>query len=334
MKTKFAIMVCTVLMVSIFGLLIAPNEIVLKVKGQYNDPTLSDPDVYLDGDDVVFEVAYQDDDGDNGDVWVNFDWGYYVMQTTDLDPYTGQRYSFSCLKADLNFDTNFWFDAYDSQLAYGYLDNYGVDFLISDFITQEEWGYEPVLSNPNVYLSGDDVVFEVTYQHDNGSHGDVWLNFDFIDFYEMETTDLDPHTGQRYSFSHSKADLTLSTTFWFDAKDDQDEWAYLPMGYLDFLISDFISQEEWGDGGKEDNGMDMFFVMIILIAIIIVILVMIIIFKIKKSEIEEKEDYINLQSEIIEMEYEIQRMKAKGIKTYELERTLEEMKGQLKGDSV
>ncbi len=253
MKTKLAIIVGLMMLVSIFGLLIAPNGMVMKAKGQNNDPVLSDPDVYLDGDNVIFEVTYQDDDGDNGDVYVNFDWDYYDMETSDLDPFTGQRYSISYLKDDLNHDTAFWFDAFDNESAYAHLDNNYEDFLISDFITQGEWGFEPILSIPSVHLSGENVIFEVTYQHDNGEYGSVWLNFDYDDYYDMETTDSNPYTGQRYSISYPKANLTLDTDFWFDARDDQGEWAYLPMGYLRYLVSDFITPAQWASGSTDNE---------------------------------------------------------------------------------
>jgi hypothetical protein len=225
------------------------------VLGDYlGGPVLTNADAYLYGDDVIFEVTYQNEDGELGYVFINFFWDWYEMTTPDLDPISGQRYSYSYPKDDLTHDTSFWFDAFDDLDRYTYLDNGGVDFLISDFISETEWGFEPVLSNPDVTINGDYVVFEVTYQHDNGEFGSVWINFDSV-YYDMETTDSDPYTGQRYSYSYLKADLTHDTAFWFDAYDDQIVYGYLDNGGVDFLISDFITTGEW-TSGTTDNGGD------------------------------------------------------------------------------
>ena len=80
-------------------------------------PILSSPDVFFDGDDWVFNVTYNDPDGDKArvvDLILN-DETYIHMATSDTDPLTGQNYTTKVLETQVNNDTGFYFSADDVE---------------------------------------------------------------------------------------------------------------------------------------------------------------------------------------------------------------------------
>jgi hypothetical protein len=220
-------------------------------------PVLSNADVSMQGDLVVFEVTYQHEEGELGTVWINFDLDtWHEMTTEDLYPVSGQKYSITFFKADLTHDAPFWFDAMDESERWGYLPEDLGDFYISDFVTEAEWGYEPVLSNPQVQLDGDNVVFSVTYQDGDGDIGTVRIYLG-LSYYDMGTSDTNPASGQRYNKSFPKSNYAHDQSFHFEAWDGRGGHVVLNNSGPDFLISDFITEEQWeksssgnGDGGS------------------------------------------------------------------------------------
>ncbi len=92
------------------------------------------------------------------------------------------------------------------------------------------------------------------------------------------------------------------------------------------------------DGDKKNGDTDFINLLIanihyIIIAIIIICL-LIVVLLVGKSKMEEKRALEKTQEEMVELESEIQTMKEKGIKTDELEKTLEEMKAELKEEGI
>lgn len=100
-------------------------------------PILSNPDVYFDGDDWVFNVTYQDPDGDEAE-WVELiinDEIYMSMETSDPDPFLGQNFEVRVLEGEIYESTRFYFDTQD--LGGSYTDLYDENwemFEVRDFL--------------------------------------------------------------------------------------------------------------------------------------------------------------------------------------------------------
>jgi hypothetical protein len=99
-------------------------------------PVLSSPDVYFDGDDWIFNVTYQDPDGDEVEnlYLILNDVDYISMETTDTDPLSGQNYKARVLENDVTELTEFYFSVDDENGSY--TDLYEEDsnmFLVQDF---------------------------------------------------------------------------------------------------------------------------------------------------------------------------------------------------------
>jgi hypothetical protein len=121
-------------------------------QGWGEPPVLSNPDVYFDGDDWIFNVTYWDEDGDEAD-WVELyldDTDLYQMSTDDPDPFIGQNYVVRILE-DLVYDTTeFHFEALDEGGSYGELRDEGYTlFEVRDF------DYSNGLTNGNGNGEGD-----------------------------------------------------------------------------------------------------------------------------------------------------------------------------------
>lgn len=104
-------------------------------EGWGEPPILSNPNVYFD-DDWIFNVTYQDIDGDEGTVWVYINDEYSVeMVTTDPNPLTGQNFKARILETEVNASTRFYFEVEDFGGSYSYLyDQEGYPFLVNDFL--------------------------------------------------------------------------------------------------------------------------------------------------------------------------------------------------------
>lgn len=105
-------------------------------------PILSNPDVYFNGDDYVFNVTYQDPDGDEaGDVHLYLDdEDYGEMETVDPDPTAGQNYVILVLEQDVNeSETEFYFDTTDVGGSYTYFYDREREepFKVENFINDE-----------------------------------------------------------------------------------------------------------------------------------------------------------------------------------------------------
>ena len=150
MKTKFAITVGMLLMVSIFGFLTAPNGMIMNAKGQNTDPILTDEWIYTWDDDVWFDVTYIDSDGDEGSVYVYVDSTQLSMYSYDGTPTDGEYFEIDVNLADVTNETEFYFYAEDVNGGYAYLYDEGdVPFVLGDYIGG------PVLTDADAYISGD-----------------------------------------------------------------------------------------------------------------------------------------------------------------------------------
>jgi hypothetical protein len=217
-------------------------------------PVLSSPDVYYDGDDWVFNVTYQDPDGDEAD-WVEvfLEMEYYTMATTDTDPFEGQNYEVRIIESMVTESTEFYFTAQDINGSYADLYDLEWDpFVVGDFIT----GTNPVLSDPDVYLDGSYVVFEVTYQDDDGDEGFVNLYLDDnTNPTPMTTNDPNSVLGQVYSAYIPRSQIQENTEFYFYANDQSSGDTYhKDTGGLSFTVGDFT---DIGGGGEGDTGVDL-----------------------------------------------------------------------------
>lgn len=91
--------------------------------GWGDEPILSNPDVYFDGDDWVFNVTYRDLDGDEASyvsLYINDEFSG-DMDTEDTDPFTGQNYIGYVRESEVDEYTEFYFEAQDTGGSYSYL---------------------------------------------------------------------------------------------------------------------------------------------------------------------------------------------------------------------
>lgn len=103
-------------------------------------PVLSNPGVYFDGDDWVFNVTYRDPDGDEARTvqLILEDEVYITMATTGTDPLAGQVYTARVLEDQVNRSTRFYFSVDDVNGSYS--DLYDVDhsmFEVDDLLVQD-----------------------------------------------------------------------------------------------------------------------------------------------------------------------------------------------------
>jgi hypothetical protein len=106
--------------------------------GWGEQPILSSAGVYFDGDDWVFNVTYQDPDGDKADGLdlVLNDEIYISMGTSDSDPFVGQNYSAKVLETTVNNETEFYFSVDDVNGSYSSLyDDDGSMFVVRDLLS-------------------------------------------------------------------------------------------------------------------------------------------------------------------------------------------------------
>jgi hypothetical protein len=112
-------------------------------QGWGEPPVLSNPDVYFDGDDWIFNVTYWDVDEDEAS-WVQLilnDIEYIDMETIDPDPFLGQNYITRVLEEKVNEDTEFYFEAEDTGMSYTDLHDEGYTmFEVRDFDTSSNGG--------------------------------------------------------------------------------------------------------------------------------------------------------------------------------------------------
>lgn len=103
-------------------------------------PVLSEPDVYFDGDDWVFNVTYRDVDGDQtySLYLVIDDENYIPMSTTDSDPLFGQNYVVRVLETEVNESSEFYFVVDDTGGSYAELhdEDFG-SFVVIDFLSSD-----------------------------------------------------------------------------------------------------------------------------------------------------------------------------------------------------
>jgi len=106
--------------------------------GWGDEPVLSNPDVYFDGDDYVFIVTYRDADGDFADemslniVFVDS----YEMSTTDTDPFEGLNYTVRVIESIINESSEFYFTVTDSGGSYAELYDDDWEYLVvEEFLT-------------------------------------------------------------------------------------------------------------------------------------------------------------------------------------------------------
>lgn len=105
-------------------------------QGYGEPPVLSNPGVYFDGDDWIFNVTYWDEDSDEAD-WVELyldDTNLYEMVTEDPDPRLGQNYEVRIIQSAVNELTEFHFEAFDEGGSYAELRDEGYTlFEVRDF---------------------------------------------------------------------------------------------------------------------------------------------------------------------------------------------------------
>ncbi|UCE36600.1 MAG: hypothetical protein JSW00_13930 [Thermoplasmata archaeon] len=103
-----------------------------------NDPILSNPYVYSEGSDWIFNVTYRDPDGDIGTVWLYIveDDDIVQMTSSDADPYKGMNYKIRISPSEMTIDedTTFYLGADDGDEGLSLLS--GTDdlpFKVGDF---------------------------------------------------------------------------------------------------------------------------------------------------------------------------------------------------------
>jgi hypothetical protein len=101
-------------------------------------PILSNPGVYFNGDDWVFNVTYRDPDGDEANSVTLYldDVDYGHMETVDPDPSIGQNFMILVLEQYANESTEFYFDADDEGGSYTYFSNGEDWFKVEDYLKQ------------------------------------------------------------------------------------------------------------------------------------------------------------------------------------------------------
>jgi hypothetical protein len=251
-----AVMISAIAMLS-FLVMIFAFDTTLNVKGEV--PELSDPSLYIYEDEgqmvAEFGIDYIDLDGDEGTVLLTIDSEEPVeMLTIYPDPEEGQYYVYFADGDQIDDDTEFRFYAEDIT---GNATNFPPmdqdPLFVGNF---DGWGEPPVLSNPDVYL-GTNYFFNVTYQDIDGDTAEemylVIIDDEFNETgYLMQTTDLDPESGQNYVVEVLKsATNDDNTIFYFYAYDSGGSYVdfHDDLG-LPFKVQDFDTSN---DGGSKDD---------------------------------------------------------------------------------
>jgi hypothetical protein len=107
-----------------------------------NDPVLSNPNVFYDGSNYVFNVTYSDPDGDIGTVilYIEDTGDYFEMYTSDNNPLTGMDYEREILPTEATIDENttFYIGADDLDEGMTILTDEGDRaFLVKDLLGQQ-----------------------------------------------------------------------------------------------------------------------------------------------------------------------------------------------------
>jgi hypothetical protein len=247
MQKRAVILMIGIIMVSFLCLLITLNPINVKAQGENHNPVLHSHDLYIDGDLAIFEVIYQDEDGNNGSVEVAIDGANYAMFLVDGYPYPeeGQLYEYSVFQSDIFRDTEFFFAAQDDNGSEGVLywdeTEGGQPFIAVDYI---DINTNPYFTDPDVYNTGGSYVFEVIYGDNEGDPGEIWLvlNDDWENAWEMQTWEEDPFYGQTHEVYVSKSEANLDTEFYFYAMDAYGGETVLPET-VNFVVMDFIEND-------------------------------------------------------------------------------------------
>jgi len=218
-------------------------------------PVLVDPGMWISDSDAYFSVTYRDPDGDKGEVTVIIEGSPVELVTYDNDAIEGLYYEIYVPASEVNDYTEFSYTANDENGSEITLyDEYGDPFLVGDF---DGWGEPPVLSNPDVYLDENFWVFNVTYRDPEGDEAVyVAVGLDDEYWYDMETTDPDPFTGQNYQVSIPDGVATENSEFYIDAEDVNGSYADIYDAEGDyFVVEDFLEPDgNGGDGGDEGDG--------------------------------------------------------------------------------
>jgi hypothetical protein len=237
MKNKyiFTLWLVGMLVVSILGLLLSTNVMTQQAKGA--EPILEEPYVYEDYDEyyggwaVIFEVFYQDLDGDEGDV-ILFIKEQELPMNTDLniDPLDGRYYYVNMDPSTIQDEDTFYFYAEDASGDFTYLGSNDNPFLVGDFLG---WGEKPNLSEPYVYYDEDssDYVFGVTYQDLEGDAGYLTLHvFNETEWkdYNMDHIEGDPINGENFKVNVPDTEIDEDWEFYFEAWDERESTTLLP----------------------------------------------------------------------------------------------------------
>ena len=105
--------------------------------GWGEEPILSGPAIFYDGDDWVFNVTYSDPDGDEAEDLYIYIIGQdaVYMETKDTDPLAGQNYTAKVLESKIDKETEFYFAVTDTGGSYAELYDEDWDYLVvGDFI--------------------------------------------------------------------------------------------------------------------------------------------------------------------------------------------------------
>jgi hypothetical protein len=231
-------------------------SIVAHTRAENNtDPLMTELWVFIENNEIVFEINYTDIDGDEGTVLLYIDDNTpKEMRTTDFKPREGQYYYLYMPESQIDDYTEFYITAEDNN---GSLITVKAEFnkpyLVGDFVG---WGEVPVLSSPDVYFDGDDWVFNVTYWDPDGDDAEsVWLNIVGQDSISMNTKDPDPLIGQNFIAHVIESKVDTTSEFYISTMDVNGSYAYAYDKNSDNLVvSDFISDDDPGNGDNDDDG--------------------------------------------------------------------------------
>jgi hypothetical protein len=206
---------------------------------------------------VVFEVLFQDDDGDPGYIALFLNGEEYEMDGDNEDPVYGQYFQARLPASTINDNDGFYFYAEDTTGNYVILDDFGDPFLVGDYLG---WGESPVLSNPYVYYDDDtkDYVFNVTYRDVDGDEGSLTLymhNETSYGDYVMNPTGGNPLDGQNFQVSVPDSVINELWEFYIAAGDSNGSYTDLYDNNGDhFEVRDVLGTEIPGDGDSNGDG--------------------------------------------------------------------------------
>jgi hypothetical protein len=119
------------------------NFIVGDFLGNGEEPILSNPDIFAEGNNWIFNITYRDPDGDNTQYLRLFidDKNPVSMETVDANPSEGQNYVAYVPKVDVYTSSDFYFQVLDTGGSYASLyDEDGDKFIVWDFLDSDEPG--------------------------------------------------------------------------------------------------------------------------------------------------------------------------------------------------